>query len=98
VRAEALLTHRHPLAGDVSAAVAVLCRTLVRGSNCEPAQVAAVAACRPESRQTLEAAGRSPGGRGGFASEVLQATVHFVHHAPTFSEALAAAQVRAKAF
>lgn len=28
---EARLTHQHPLAGDVAAAVAVLCRTLIRG-------------------------------------------------------------------
>jgi len=32
-KAEADLTHRHPLAGDVSAAVACLCRALIRGHD-----------------------------------------------------------------
>jgi ADP-ribosylglycohydrolase len=90
-RAEAALTHRHPLAGDVSAAVTGLCRALVRGLAWGAALEAAALERMAETRQALEAAHRSPGGRGGYAPEVLQAAAYFVHHAPGFSEVLAGA-------
>jgi ADP-ribosylglycohydrolase len=90
-RAEAALTHRHPLAGDVSAAVTGLCRALVRGGQWGTALEAAAVGHMAQTRQALEAARHSPGGRGGYAPEVLQAAVYFVHHAPIFSEALAGA-------
>ncbi len=90
-RAEAALTHRHPLAGDVSAAVVGLCRALVRGRDWGAALEAAAVGHMAETRQALEAARHSPGGRGGYAPEVLQTALYFVHRAPTFSEALAGA-------
>jgi ADP-ribosylglycohydrolase len=90
-RVEAALTHRHPLAGDVSAAVTELCRALVRGREWEVALEAAAVGHMAETRLALEAARHSPGGRGGYAPEVLQAAVYFVHRATIFSDALAGA-------
>jgi ADP-ribosylglycohydrolase len=87
-REEAALTHRHPLAGDVSAAVVELCRSLVRGRDWGAALEAAAVGHMAETRQALEAARRSPGGRGGYAPEVLQAALYFVGRASIFSEAL----------
>jgi ADP-ribosylglycohydrolase len=90
-RAEAALTHRHPLAGDVSAAAAGLCRALVRGRDWGAALEAAAVGHMAQTRQALEAARHSPGGRGGYAPEVLQTALYFVGRAPIFSEALAGA-------
>jgi ADP-ribosylglycohydrolase len=90
-REEAALTHRHPLAGDVSAAAAGLCRALVRGRDWGAALEAAAVGHMAQTRQALEAARHSPGGRGGYAPEVLQAAIYFVHRAPIFAEALAGA-------
>jgi ADP-ribosylglycohydrolase len=90
-RAEAALTHRHPLAGDVSAAATGLCRALVRGRDWGAALEAAAVGHMAETRQALEAARHSPGGRGGYAPEVLQAAIYFVRRAPIFTEALAGA-------
>jgi len=86
---EALLTHAHPLAGDVAAAVAVLCRALVRGYGWGAAlQLAArgrmpatVAALRPV-RTMAELS------RGGFAPDVLKAAVQFLTLNLSFGEAL----------
>jgi ADP-ribosylglycohydrolase len=44
-RTEAALTHAHPLAGDVSAAVVILARALIRGTDW-PTAVAGAAADR----------------------------------------------------
>jgi ADP-ribosylglycohydrolase len=90
-REEAALTHRHPLAGDVSAAAAGLCRALVRGGDWGEALEAAAVGHMAETQQALEAARHAPGGRGGYAPEVLQAALYFVHRAPIFAEALAGA-------
>jgi ADP-ribosylglycohydrolase len=86
-RAEAALTHRHPLAGEVAAAVVGLCRDLVVGVPWVRALSAAAAERRPEVRAVLEAALSEPG-RGGYAPEALRAAVHFVHASASFREAL----------
>jgi len=86
--AEALLTHRHPLAGDVAAAVVVLCRALIRGVPWLRALEVAAAGRRPETRQALAvgyAAGLSPGG---YAPDVLRAAVFILHHSHSFNAAL----------
>jgi ADP-ribosyl-[dinitrogen reductase] hydrolase len=85
---EARLTHQHPLAGDVAAAVAVLCRALVRG---EPWRGALTLAKAGRLRQTVQAldgddsCALSPGG---FAPQVLRSAVHFVAHHDSFPDAL----------
>lgn len=88
-KAEARLTHRHPLAGDAAAAVAVLCRALIRGVPWTVALDIAAFGRLPETRHAIEQ--RSPGGleRDGFAPNVLRAALHFVDASSSFSAALA---------
>jgi ADP-ribosyl-[dinitrogen reductase] hydrolase len=88
---EAGLTHRHPLAGDVAAAVAVLSRALVRGEAWTDALERAAVDRLDRTRQALSAGTRGPGGRDGYAPEVLQTAVHFAASGASFDEALRAA-------
>ncbi len=85
---EARLTHRHPLAGEVAAVVARLCRALVSGTPWPQA----VAACAEDRSQEVRSAlaVRSVGelSRGDFAPEVLRAAVHFVESAESLPSAL----------
>jgi len=85
---DAGLTHGHPLAGDVAAAVVVLCRLLIRGATWPAALGHAAAGRCEETAQALRDGGTGPGGRGGYAPEVLRAAVYFVGAAATFEEAL----------
>jgi ADP-ribosylglycohydrolase len=99
-RTEAALTHAHPLAGDVSAAVVVLARALVRGTDWPSAVAQASAGRLPETRQAILRSGahpqadgaRQPGphppSRGGFAPEVLHAALATLHAAPDFDTAM----------
>lgn len=85
-QAEARLTHRHPLAGDAAAAVAVLCRALIRG---EPWSIAVRRAASDRLPQTRSALlGREELARGGYAPEALRAAVHFVATSADLSDAL----------
>ncbi len=77
-RTEARLTHHDPLAGEVAAAGSQLCRSLIRGVSWD----GAVRQCSPF------AAAEGPGSNGGFAPEVLRATLHFVGGAASFTEAM----------
>lgn len=86
--AEARRTHRHPLAGDAAAAVAVLCRALVRGRPWDEALVAAGAGRLPETRHAL-ATDAALLSAGGFAPDALRAAVHFVGSSASFGDALA---------
>jgi len=79
-RKEAALTHLHALAGDVAAAVVVLCRGPIAGLAW-PDALARAAAGRPEAtRKALCGSGADVGaiGRGGFAPEALAAAIHFL--------------------
>jgi len=91
-RAEARLTHWHPLAGDVAAAVAGLCRSLIRGQPWPDAVAAATEDRLPETRDALETGLSSTLSRGlspsGFAPEALRAAIDFVARAPSFNAAL----------
>jgi ADP-ribosylglycohydrolase len=88
-RHEAQLTHYDPAAGEVSAAIVVACRALLCGKPWDAALVAAAASAgHPTTHEALDAAARGPGGRGGFAPEVLRAAVHFVGRARDFGAAL----------
>lgn len=84
-RREAALTHAHPLAGEVSAAVAVLIRRLIEDPDLDRALEAAGEGRLPEVRRALNGASPSPGG---FAPEALEAAIHFLRNAGGFSDAL----------
>ncbi len=87
--AEARLTHRHALAGDVAAAVACLCRSMIRGAPWHDALVTAAKDRLPETRRALELPTRAGLSRDGFAPDVLRAAVHFVNASTSFPTALA---------
>ncbi len=87
---EACLTHRHPLAGDAAAAVAVLCRALIRGLPWPEALARAAEGRLPETAAALDPEARSPLSTGGFAPETLRAAVHFVAGGEGFAPALEA--------
>lgn len=76
-RQEARLTHWDSLAGDVSAAVVVLCRALVRGEAWEAALREAAGQCGVCNLKLQSGAPDSPLSRTGFAPEVLRAAVFF---------------------
>lgn len=86
--AEAQLTHRHPLAGDAAAAVACLCRALIRGAAWLDALGRAGAGRRRETRDALEVTQAVRLSRSGFAPEALKAAVYFVATSASFPEAL----------
>jgi ADP-ribosylglycohydrolase len=88
---EAALTHAHPLAGDVAAAVVGLCRALVRGYGWGAALSMAARSRLPATVRALRPTESSKRlSRGGFAPDVLQAAVHFVTANTAFDAALAA--------
>ncbi len=75
---EALLTHYDPLAGEVAAAVTRLCRSLIRGLGWHDAL----------QQCSIVADQEQPYNNGGFAQDVLRATVFFVGTSTCFAEAL----------
>jgi hypothetical protein len=75
---EARLTHQHPLAGDVAAAVAVLCRALIRGEPWCGALDVARRGRLPLTIQALDGNNPYPLSPAGYAPEVLRAAIHFV--------------------
>jgi ADP-ribosylglycohydrolase len=85
---EARLTHHDPLAGDVAAAVTVLCRCLIRGAAWESALRRSVEGRQAQTSEALSSGRERPGRDGGFAPEVLRAAVYFVGSSTNFSEAL----------
>lgn len=89
-RAEAHLTHANRLAGDAASAVAVLCRSLIRGASREDAIVTAMTGRVPATRQAIELSANAPGDAGGFAPRVLQSALYFLRAASGFSDALEA--------
>lgn len=86
--AEATLTHKHPLAGDISASVVLLCRALVVGRTWNDAVSLATAGRSEAVVEALREGPVRPGGIGGYAPEVLQTAAHFVANAPDFASAL----------
>ena len=86
---EARLTHRHPLAGEVAAAVACLCRALIRGTRWSYALCVAANDRSLETRRALETQPPKEISRSGFALEVLGAAVHFVNASDSLPIALA---------
>lgn len=90
-RTEAVLTHRHPLAGDVAAAVVLICRSLIEGLPWSAAREVAEANALPQTRATLQVRSVHALRKGGFAPEALAAAVYFVTTHDSFGKALDAA-------
>lgn len=88
---EARLTHRHPLAGDVAAAVACLCRTLIRGEQWSTALGLAAAGRSLETCRAIEMPSPERTSRSGFAPEALGTAIYFLDTTDSFSDALARA-------
>lgn len=87
-RADAALTHAHPLAGDVSAAVVVLARALVRGTDWRMAVAQASVGRLPRTEDAMVLPGTHPPTRGGFAPEVLHAALATLDASPDFGTAM----------
>jgi ADP-ribosyl-[dinitrogen reductase] hydrolase len=85
---EARLTHQDPLAGEVAAAVAVLCRSLIRRSPWDEALDRAGRGRVAEVVRALDSSGSGPLSHGGFAPEVLGAAVRFVARPEGFAAAV----------
>src|SRR5690554_4542287 len=89
-REEAQLTHASPIAGDISAVVAVLLRALIRGVEWQRALAIAMRQIRhPETRRGRDAA-VLPAEENGFAPTILANAIYFVEHADSFDSALEA--------
>lgn len=86
---EALLTHRHPLAGDVAAAVVRLCRALIQDASWSVALGVAGEGRNEETRRSLGGSTLTDLSPSGYAPDVLMAAVHFVGTSPSFPIALA---------
>ncbi len=84
-REEARLTHYSPIAGEVSAAVAELCRRLIRGFDWGVALGRIPPVALPGGRLGFP---RNELSRGGFAPQVFAAAVHFLDRAESFEKAL----------
>jgi ADP-ribosylglycohydrolase len=91
VKADAALTHHDLLAGDVAAAVAVLCRVLMDGASWEEAKLVAADGRLSETAAAFTAEDGSLPTDGGYAPEVLAAAVYFLDKYPP-DVALAAAK------
>ena len=85
---EARLTHHDPLAGDVAAAVTVLCRSLIRGVAWESAVRRSAEGRQAQTSEALFSGQEEPGTSGGYAPDVLRAAVYFVGSCSSFAEAL----------
>jgi ADP-ribosylglycohydrolase len=85
---EARLTHHDALAGDVAAAVTVLCRSLIRGVAWESALQQSAEGRQAQTSEALFSGQEGPGTSGGFAPEVRRAAVYFVGSSSSCAEAL----------
>jgi ADP-ribosylglycohydrolase len=88
---EARISHWHPLAGDVSAAVAVLCRALLDGTGYAKAKGIAADNRLSETREALLNPEGRPLRADGYSPEVLRAATHFVDRSSCASEAVSEA-------
>jgi ADP-ribosylglycohydrolase len=85
---EAQITHHHPLAGDVSAAVVVLCRALLDGMTYEKAKAFAAKDRLSETREAILNPDDRPLSTSGFSPEALRAAIHFIDQSSSASEAI----------
>src|SRR5205823_12103704 len=89
-QAEARLTHFDPLAGDVAAAVVVLCRNLISGLAWAEALEKARQGRQDPTQRALGVLGANALDKGGYAPDVLAAAVHFLDLHGEFATALEA--------
>lgn len=75
---EAKLTHYHPIARNVSASIALLCRKLIRGMPIENA------INEIETEDWLD----RPLSNGGFAPDVFNSALYFLNNSASFEDAL----------
>ncbi|MFO0979245.1 MAG: ADP-ribosylglycohydrolase family protein [Planctomycetaceae bacterium] len=87
-KSEAELTHRHPLSGDVAAAVTVLCRSLIKGVSWNDAVSFALTNRLSETTRALDVMSSVSLSNDGFAPNVLRAAVHFVNSSESLESAL----------
>ncbi len=85
---EAALTHHHPLAGDVSAAVVLLCRYLINGLDWQDALRRVEVGRMAETVTALRTRRRSSINNDGYAPDVLAAAVYFIGSSRGLKEAL----------
>ena len=85
---EARISHYHPLAGDVSAAVALLCRALLDSANYEKAKELAAADRLPETREAILKPDNQPLSASGYSPETLRAAIHFIDRSSCTDEAI----------
>lgn len=87
---EARLTHWDPLAGDVSAAVAVLIRSLFRGIPWREALEIASSSRAEETTAALKLEETTRLSSGGYAPDTLRSAIHFLNEHDGFEGALTA--------
>lgn len=81
-KAEACLTHHHPLAGEVSAVLVTLCRRLICGAKWNDALADAM------TGRSAEIVDDSPLSPSGYAPAVLRAAVYFIDSSSAFDVAM----------
>lgn len=86
--AEASLTHRNPLDGDVAAAVISLCRALIHGMEWFLALAMVQAGRMEETRIAISRRRHETPVHGGFAPDILASAIHFLDKSNLFSQAL----------
>ena len=91
-RLESALTHAHPVAGETAAAVAILCRRLIRGDGWDEALGKAATGKPLEVVLALQPALTTIDdlSLGGFAPEVLRTAIWPLHHSFRFADAISA--------
>jgi ADP-ribosyl-[dinitrogen reductase] hydrolase len=90
---EARISHFHPLAGDVSAAVVVLCRALLDGEDYEVAKGMAATNRLPETCEALLDPDDRRLSTSGYSPEALRAAIHFINRGSCVDEAIAEASL-----
>ena len=85
---EAALTHFDPIAGDVAAAVVVLCRNLARKVNWSASLKRAAIGRLSETQRALVPAKSDRIKPNGYAPDALAAAVHFLNECDKFGPAL----------
>lgn len=83
-RIEARITHWHPVAGDMAAIMAYLCRFLVEGYSWDDAKLMTQAA-EPDAWEILEQANVSTDG---YAPNVMRTAIEFLDHPNSLKRAI----------
>jgi ADP-ribosyl-[dinitrogen reductase] hydrolase len=90
---EARISHFHPLAGDVSAAVAILIRALLDGVPFEKAKIVAAKSRYSETSDAILKPDSQPIEPSGFSPDALRAAIHFLNHTSSAEEAIEKAKL-----